>query len=136
MYFIVNLYTSNLSNQLGAMNIDKFGHHVHKRLRLSELFDFTDNALTKNKDGHFDLQSSRLKGLRAPQEINDAVNKEYVDIKSNDLREDVKFLLNEAIKDLHGVLNDFIKDVYTRSELDNIIKSLMKDEAAGGKRNP
>lgn len=118
------------------MNIDKFGHHVHKRLRLTELFDFTDIALTKNEQGHFDIQSSRLKGLKTPKESDDAVNKEYVDIKINNLRGDVQFLLNKALKDVQGVLNNFIKDVYTKRELDNIIQSMKKDEAAGGKRTP
>lgn len=119
------------------MNIDKFGHHVHKRLRLSDLFDFTENALIKKENGHYDLQSSRLKGLQTPQDLNDAVNKEYIDeiVKKMCTREEVKFLVNEVTKEAQRVINLFINDVYTRREVDLKLKSLVKDEGTSGKRN-
>lgn len=63
------------------MNIDKFGHHVHKRLRFSELLDFKENALMKSITGNYDLQSSRLTGVAEPLTSSDVVNKKYVDDK-------------------------------------------------------
>lgn len=119
------------------MNIDKFGHHVHKRLRLSDLLDFTEDAFIRKKNGHFDLKSSRLKGVQTPQESNDAVNKDYVDkiIKPLCTKEEVKLILDQVMKEAQRVINLFIKDVYTKSEVDSKIRSLRKDETTSGKRN-
>lgn len=61
------------------MNVDKFGHYVHKRLRLSEILDFSNKSLSKTEHGDFDLQQRRLKGIRHPITSDEAVNKEYVD---------------------------------------------------------
>lgn len=61
------------------MNIDKFGHHIHKRMRFSELLDFTDKALLKSETGEYDLKLLRLKGVKTPLAADDVVNKEYVD---------------------------------------------------------
>lgn len=58
------------------MNVDKFGHHVHKRLRLGNL---SDEALVKSEGGDYNLHSSRLKGVKLPVTPDDAVNKQYVD---------------------------------------------------------
>lgn len=60
------------------MNIDKFGHHVHKRLRRSYSFD-PDDVLTKTENGEFDLRYVRLTGVKYPLDKYDVVNKEYVD---------------------------------------------------------
>lgn len=59
------------------MNIDKFGHHVHKRLRHSS--ETPQRALVESDIGVYDLQSKRLKGVRLPVSPDDIVNKEYVD---------------------------------------------------------
>lgn len=70
------------------MNVDKFGHYIHKRMRLSELFNFNENALLKSDCGDFDLKTSRLTGIRTPVEANDAVNKDYNDqLNANMLKE-------------------------------------------------
>lgn len=61
------------------MNVDKFGHHIHKRMRFSELLEFNENALLKSESGDFDLKKSRLRGVRSPVDTDDAVNKDYVD---------------------------------------------------------
>lgn len=61
------------------MNIDKFGHHIHKRMRFSELLEFNENALLKSESGDFDLKKSRLRGIRSPVDTDDAINKDYVD---------------------------------------------------------
>jgi hypothetical protein len=67
------------------MNIDKFGNHVHKRLRLSEILEFKENTLMRSQTGNYDLQSSRLTGVGEPITSNDVVNKKYVDDKIFDL---------------------------------------------------
>lgn len=117
------------------MNIDKFGHHVHKRLRLAELFEFTENALIKKENGCYDLQSSRLKGLQTPQELNEAVNKEYVDMNLKKVcsKEEIKVIVDEVYKEVQRIINLFINNVYTKAEVDRRLKSLNKDEGAGGK---
>lgn len=50
------------------MNIDKFGHHVHKRLRQPQ-----------ETTGDIDLHSAKIKGLKSPTSADEAVNKAYVD---------------------------------------------------------
>lgn len=59
------------------MNLDKFGHHGHKRLRYSS--ETPKKALVESEIGVYDLQSKRLKGVRLPVSPDDIVNKEYVD---------------------------------------------------------
>lgn len=62
------------------MNVDKFGHHVHKRLRSSEILcDISNKILAKNLNGDFHLKSVKLIGLRFPELPDEAVNKQYVD---------------------------------------------------------
>ena len=74
-------FTLNLSIQYTLnMNVDKFGHHIHKRMRLSELLEFNNNALLKSESGDFDMKAVRLRGIRSPVEADDAVNKEYIDL--------------------------------------------------------
>lgn len=63
------------------MNIDKFGHHVHKRLlQAQNSLNILDNTLHKSESGEFDLRLARLKGVALPISSDDAVNKQYVDI--------------------------------------------------------
>lgn len=77
------------------MNVDKFGHYIHKRMRLTDLFEFNENALLKTENGDFDLKTLRLRGIRSPVEADDAVNKDYVDrLNANMLKE----LNNLAVK--------------------------------------
>lgn len=104
------------------MNIDKFGHHVHKRMRLSELFEFNENALIKSESGEFDLKSSRLGGIRSPIEPDDAVNKSYVDqINANTLKEVNKLIgslrsqiLRDAQNTVQATLKAKIPEVLTQ----------------------
>ncbi|KAH9634731.1 hypothetical protein HF086_017514 [Spodoptera exigua] len=63
----------------GQLMLDKFGHHIHKRMRFSELLEFNGNALLKSESGDFDLKKCRLRGIRSPVDPDDAVNKDYVD---------------------------------------------------------
>lgn len=61
------------------MNVDKFGHHVHKRQRITNCSFLVDQALTKSEEGDFNLHSSRLKGTRLPVSPDEVANKQYVD---------------------------------------------------------
>lgn len=105
------------------MNIDKFGHHIHKRMRLSEIFDVTDKALTKNESGDFDLQFARLKGVKAPVAGDDVVNKDYVDqtIKSFYTKVEVQSLLAGIKTDMQVILHQFTRDFYTKANIEKIL---------------
>ena len=59
------------------MNVDKFGHHVHKRLRYVPYVQ--QKVLVESDIGEFDLNLKRLKGVRTPVSADEVVNKEYVD---------------------------------------------------------
>lgn len=74
-------FSTRLVKFFSNMNIDKFGHHVHKRLRLDQslVADITQKALIKSPAGDFDLHSTTLKGVRWPTAPDDVVNKDYVD---------------------------------------------------------
>lgn len=61
------------------MNVDKFGHHVHKRLRFSSEKIDGQLVLVRFENGDYDFHTANLKGVKTPIDSNDAVNKEYVD---------------------------------------------------------
>lgn len=79
------------------MNIDKFGHHIHKRLRVSEIFDF-QSALLKKDSGEYDLQSSTLRGVKRPQFADEAVNKDYLDDVIKSLKQDINAKIIQIFK--------------------------------------
>lgn len=60
------------------MNVDKFGHHVHKRQRLNEIIRI-ESALKRTDDNNLSVENRRLQNLNSPQESNDAATKEYTD---------------------------------------------------------
>lgn len=95
------------------MNVDKFGHNVHKRLRFSELLEFNENALLKSESGDFDLNKSRLRGIRSPVESDDAVNKDYVDRLCDhtikDLNKLIGLLRAQIIKDAQITVQTTLK---------------------------
>lgn len=109
------------------MNIDKFGHHIHKRMRFSELFSFTDNSLMKI-GGEYDLKHTRLKGVKLPTTSDDAANKEYVDNAGRIFyRKDDTLALVEAIKpEIAKFLHHSLKDYYTKSEVNKIVQLVKK----------
>lgn len=117
-----------------AMNIDKFGHHVHRRSRLSEfiLVD-TDNTLVKSETGDYDLKSSKLKGLVSPDEEDEAVNKAYLDKIVEELRNEmknihthVKLYLNNLEKANNTRLSSMF---YSKTQIDQLIRAkLNKNE--------
>lgn len=64
------------------MNIDKFGHHVHKRLRFNNFLDSDTLQLTSD-NRELKIFSLRLQNL--PTDSDHAVNKRYVDSLVKDL---------------------------------------------------
>lgn len=128
------------------MNVDKFGHHVHKRLRLTELLDFNENALCKSETGDYDLKSTRLKGIRSPVEGDEVVNKDYVDrMNAHTVQEFNRLfssLRSQIILDGQNAVKSYLKtkssDVlihfedkfYTKAEVDNLIKNIPNGKTA------
>jgi hypothetical protein len=119
------------------MNIDKFGHHVHKRLRVSEFSELNDKALLRTENGDFDLQTSRLKGVACPELPNDAVNKQYVDQLFHNIYEKKKLdSLFEIINSQILLLSRQLKlNFYTKKETDDILNRLSNVEKTNSKRN-
>lgn len=107
------------------MNVDKFGHHVHKRLRLSEFTEILTDTLVRSDAGDFDLKSSRLKGVVIPEKDDEAVNKEYVDKSVQDLQNEMKNIQSNVRNFLHGLEKmttiNLSKMFYTKQEIDNMI---------------
>lgn len=120
------------------MNIDKFGHHVHKRMRLSELFDFNEKALIKSDNGDFDVKTLRLRGIRSPKEADDAANKDYVDhLNANTIKElnkligslraqitiDVRNTVQATLKGkIPEVLSHLQDNFYTKADIDKLLQ--------------
>lgn len=109
------------------MNIDKFGHHVHKRLRFSEYIDTLNDTLVRTESGDFDLKLSKLKGLISPEESDEAVNKAYLDKELQDLRDEMKNILSNVktyLSNLEKLTSErLISMFYSKSEIDHIIKT-------------
>lgn len=101
------------------MNIDKFGHHIHKRLRVSEIFDFHDKALLKKDSGEYDLQLSKLKGVMRPQFPDEAVNKEYLDEVLKSLKQEINAKITQIFK-------HFGEQFVSKGELDNKLNQFEK----------
>lgn len=110
------------------MNVDKFGHHVHKRLRVSEYLDTYNGALIKSETGYYDLKQNRLRGLSVPVSDDEAVNKEFVDYTlkkyytKNEFDIKVKAAVDSYINQFKERLFDTLsKSYYTRSEIDYLL---------------
>lgn len=121
------------------MNVDKFGHHVHKRQRISNSSFLDDRALTKSEEGDFNLHSSRLKGTRLPVSPDEVANKQYVDhintviqsnlsniiltLKRNDSR--IKEIEEKLIlkEDLQKIITDFLSKSSPKDKNTNNIQN-------------
>lgn len=112
------------------MNIDKFGHHVHKRLRLGELINTFSDTLVKSETGDFDLKSSRLKGLQSPERDDEAVNKAYIDKYVQELRNEMKQIHSDVkkyLKNLEKVTSNTLSTLYyTKTEINGMIQAQPK----------
>lgn len=114
--------------RLVSMNVDKFGHHVHKRLRLP--IDFNDKNLRRQDDGDFDLKLTRLKGVKSPSFPDDAVNKQYVDQKLAEFytKQDIDVEFKNIKSQLQVILDQFSSKHSTKNEKFHIPKTNVKNE--------
>lgn len=83
------------------MNVDKFGHHVHKRSRISDLLDLS--SIVRFENNIVDLHSATLTGLSPPSNSTDAVNKQYVDSTfccKSEIKNEVKTIRNEIMDEI------------------------------------
>lgn len=115
------------------MNIDKFGHHVHKRLRFSEILDYKENSLVKSENGTYDLQASRLTGVREPTSPDDVVNKKYVDEKLLNLCSKEELLV--LLKSIKADIADKFRQFETKFGNKNFTVQKQNDKAPDSKRN-
>lgn len=104
--------------------MDKFGNHINKKLNLQLFYDNFSNILLRNKTGEFDLQHSRITGVKTPLRDTDAVNKEYVDRKCESYLNNQNEILIDTLKlDIEKHIQNFKELFYTKVELDKIVKS-------------
>lgn len=111
------------------MNIDKFGHHVHKRLRRSEYIDIVNDSLLKSEAGDYDLKLTKLRGLTSPENDDEAVNKAYVDNQIQNLRSEInevhsniKIYLSQLEKLTNKHLSTLSTLFYSKTEIDKLIQ--------------
>lgn len=114
------------------MNIDKFGHHVHKRLRRFDPYDST-KVLVKSATGIYDLQSSKLTGLKSPDNLTDAVNKDYVDnLVNNIIKNNISFdpsrVLTKSINNVFELNSTALKGVRTPTTNDDAVNKQYVDD--------
>ena len=110
------------------MNVDKFGHHVHKRLRLAEVFNISDNVLLRSENGDYDFKTSRLKGVKTPTSTDDAVNKQYIDelIKGCYDKKEIDTKLKSIKSQIDLLTKQCDNKFCTKADLNNLIKSIKK----------
>lgn len=77
------------------MNVDKFGHHLHKRI-----------INTKQLENTFDLQHKTLKHIGEPIDPADCATKQYVDKLLCELTKKIK-----AVEQLLSQLNNDVNKV-------------------------
>lgn len=99
------------------MNIDKFGHHVHKRLRAVE-----------HVQGDINLNSSRLKGLKSPQSGDEAANKDYVDQTTKPFctKQELNAEIRKIKIEIESLLVQYSQKHYTKSEINSFMRSVSK----------
>lgn len=112
------------------MNIDKFGHHVHKRMRVLDSLEFTPltKTLSQNEVGDYDLKQRRLKGLKLPIEGDEAVSKEYLDQSYNLYCKKEDFLAElTSIKAELSLLQEQLHRKCSKVDVSNMIKDHIVD---------
>lgn len=124
------------------MNIDKFGHHVHKRLRLDQILglhtNISEKALVKSSSGEYNLNSATLKGLKLPVAPDEAASKAYVDKLSHKFirKEDLNTQLQIIRKDLHEYIKTNLISLYTHLKEEEEVKQKKQNEqTTNNKRN-
>lgn len=107
------------------MNIDKFGHHVHKRLRISNPIKMENILKLINEE--YNLNKIRLTGLRMPTSDDDAVNKEYMDnaIKEYYTRDQLDIKFEKLKTEIFQFMVNYLKDkYYMKYDVNSLINSL------------
>lgn len=67
------------------MNVDKFGHHVHKNKRIKNNLMVVECALKHLSDNNLDAQNKIIRNVKLPVYVTDSANKEYVDKSIEDI---------------------------------------------------
>lgn len=120
------------------MNIDKFGHHVHKRLRANEISDLKYNALLRTNGGGCFEGSLQLKGVVEPSSPDDVVNKQYVDQNIQNMYDKtyIDSLFNTINNQIHQLSSQLKINFYTKKEIDDIFKNIKNGKATNSERDP
>lgn len=113
------------------MNVDKFGHHIHKRMRFSDFFDLSNKTIIKTPDGDYNLQTSRLKGVLDPIEADEVASKAYVDKISDNYctKHEAEILIGKCRYQILKVIDMKIADLFTKTS--EYIDQSIKDAYAG-----
>lgn len=116
------------------MNIDKFGHHVHKRLRANNL---EYKAFLRTDAGYFE-GSLQLKGVANPSSPDDAVNKQYVDqcIENMYDKKYIDSMYNTINNQIYQLANQLKLNFYTNKEIDHIFNTLSNGKTTNSERDP
>lgn len=63
------------------MNVDKFGHHINKKIKFNNIY--INGCIKLDQRGNFDVENKKISNLQQPSENNDATTKLYVDTLMN-----------------------------------------------------
>lgn len=92
------------------MNVDKFGHHLHKSKRFKpETPVFVYCNLNYTSDKNLDAQNKVIKNIQTPINENDAVNKEYVDKSLESLNSNLQLMKFDKFEQVIEICNKKIK---------------------------
>lgn len=84
------------------MNVDKFGHYVHKKRKKEIIIEC---CLKSTNDGNLDAQNKTIKNIASPINCYDCVTKKYVDELENNIKKKIAEL-NQMLKEITSQLNN------------------------------
>lgn len=90
------------------MNVDKFGHHIHKNKRFKCDVYSTECVLDLTYDGQFDAKDKLIKNVQLQKDIQDCATKGYVD-KLSDVFFKRLQTLEQSFTELNRVIENNIK---------------------------
>lgn len=109
------------------MNVDVFGHYLHKKPKIDDTVFINKCPLNVLSDGNLDADNKIIKNLHTPVDFNDCVTKSYVD-------NSIKAYTNKIT-----TVNDLITTLITRiTHLENHIgnsKTSKNEQNRRDKRN-
>lgn len=94
-------------------NIDKFGHTVHKRLRIGDFFS-SEKTFSKTLEGHISAQSKRLTDLQNPIQPSDAVTKNYLEEQLKIIKKEIQSIktnIKKLLSDKEAQKEKIIQDI-------------------------